>query len=387
MRRRRDFLPFHTPSITEAEIAEVVAALREGWISTGPRVPRFEREFATAVGAPHALALNSGTAALHLALEAVGVGAGDEVIVPAMTFAATAEVVIHLGARPVFADCRPDTLLADPAAVEAAVTEKTKAIIPVHHSGQACEMDPILELARERGLRVIEDAAHAFPASYRGRPVGSLGDAAAFSFYATKTLAVGEGGMLTAADEALARRARIMSLHGISRGGQFRYRKEGTWRYEIEAPGYKYNMAEPQAAIGLVQLARAGEMLARRREIARRYIEGFSDTDQLETPVVLPEREHAWHLFVVRLRTEALPIGRDRFIEELRARNIGASVHFIPLHRMPYYANTFGLRAEMFPNAEAAYHRIVSLPIWPGMSDADADDVIAAVHDVLASAS
>lgn len=363
----------------------MVEALRERWISTGPRVRAFEEAFAEQVGVPHAVAVNSGTAALHLALEAVGVRAGDEVIVPIMTFAATAESVLYLQAKPVFVDCHPDSLLIDERLVEAALTSRSRALIPVHYSGQACDMDPVLEIAGENDLRVIEDAAHAFPAFYRGRKIGSIGDATAFSFYATKPLAAGEGGMLTTSSKDVARRAKVMSLHGISHGGEYRYRKEGTWRYEIEAPGFKYNMPELQAALGLVQLRRSEALLARRAEIAARYMKGLADVGQIELPLVLPDRTHAWHLFVIRLRTEMLSIDRDRFIEELRERNIGASVHFIPLHRQPYYASRFELLAEDFPNAENAYHRIVSLPIWPDMGETDVDDVILAVRDIVNS--
>jgi dTDP-4-amino-4,6-dideoxygalactose transaminase len=383
LRKRVSFLPFHVPSVTEAEIEAVTEALREKWISSGPRVRAFEQAFAEAVGAKHAVALNSGTAALHLALEALGIGEGDDVVVPVMTFAATAEVVVHLGARPVFVDCFPDSLLLDADKLEAAATPRAKAVVPVHFAGQACDMDEILAFARGKGLAVVEDAAHAFPAAYRGRNIGTIGDATAFSFYSTKPLAAGEGGMLTTDDESIARRVKIMSLHGMSFGGEYRYRKEGTWRYEITAPGFKYNLPELQAALGLVQLRRREELLAKRKALAERYNAGLGDLNELEPPPVLPERRHAWHLFVIRLRTETLKIDRDRFIEELRERNIGTSVHFIPLHRQPYYRDTFGLRPEDFPNAETAYHRIVSLPLWPDMTPEDAADVVTAVRDII----
>ena len=331
------------------------------------------------------MAVNSCTAAMHLALEAIGVSPGDEVVVPDMTFAATAEVVVYLGARPVFVDCHPDSLLINEENLEAAITPRTKAIMPVHYAGQACEMDAILELARQKKIKVIEDAAHAFPASYKDRIVGAIGHATAFSFYATKPLAVGEGGMLTTDDEAVAERARIMSLHGMTRGGKHRYEKEGTWRYELQEVGFKYNMPELQAALGLVQLNRRQELQSRRIAIANRYVESFSGIDAIQTPGVLKGRSHAWHLFVVQLNTDLLSIDRDRFIEELKARSIGSSVHFIPLHRQPVYLKKFGLRSEDFPNAEAAYHRIVSLPIWPDMSDADVDDVITAIREIVVS--
>ncbi|HUX06343.1 MAG TPA: DegT/DnrJ/EryC1/StrS aminotransferase family protein [Acidobacteriota bacterium] len=383
MRARDTFLPFHNPSIGEDEISAVVEALREGWISSGPRVKQFEEEFAVAVGTSYAIAVNSGTAALHLALEALGVGEGDEVIIPVMTFAATAEAAIYLGARPVFVDCRPDSLQVDERGIARALTARTKAIVAVHYGGQACEMDPILELAKTSSIAVVEDAAHSFPASYKGRKVGTLGDAAAFSFYATKTLAVGEGGMLTTNDVAIARRAGIMRLHGITHGGEFRDKKEGTWNYSIESAGYKYNMPELQAAIGLVQLRRQGELLARRIEISNRYRRGLAGLEAVELPEVLAEREHAWHLFVIKLRLEMLAIDRDSFIEALRERKIGASVHFIPLHMQRYYADRYGLSAADFPGAEAAFSRVLSLPIWPGMSDEDVDDVVTAVKETV----
>ena len=383
MRARDTFLPFHNPSIGEDEISAVVEALREGWISSGPRVKQFEEEFAVAVGTSYAIAVNSGTAALHLALEALGVGEGDEVIIPVMTFAATAEAAIYLGARPVFVDCRPDSLQVDERGIARALTARTKAIVAVHYGGQACEMDPILELAKTSSIAVVEDAAHSFPASYKGRKVGTLGDAAAFSFYATKTLAVGEGGMLTTNDVAIARRAGIMRLHGITHGGEFRDKKEGTWNYSIESAGYKYNMPELQAAIGLVQLRRQGELLARRIEISNRYRRCLAGLEAVELPEVLAEREHAWHLFVIKLRLEMLAIDRDSFIEALRERKIGASVHFIPLHMQRYYADRYGLSAADFPGAEAAFSRVLSLPIWPGMSDEDVDDVVTAVKETV----
>jgi len=272
--------------------------------------------------------------------------------------------------------------LLDETRLEDAVTTRTKAVVPVHYAGQACGMAPIIEIARRHGIAVVEDAAHAFPASYRGETVGSLGDAAAFSFYATKTLAAGEGGMLATDNHAVARRARIMRLHGITHGGEYRDKREGTWDYNIETAGFKYNMPELQAAIGLVQLRRREELLKRRSAIAQRYLNGFSSIEQIELPPVLPEREHAWHLFVIRLRTETLSIDRAEFIRELRERNIGASVHFIPLHLHPYYAELTGHKPGDFPDAEAAFERIISLPIWPGMCEADVDRVIEAVRDV-----
>lgn len=379
---RATFLPFHMPSITEAEISEVVTALRDGWITSGPRVRLFEAAFAEVIGARYAVAVNSCTAALHLALEAFGVGPGDEVVIPAMTFAAAAEVVLHLGAKPVFCDVDPDTLLAGPEHIEPAVTSKTKVAIPTHHSGQPCDMDGIMDLARRRGFKVLDDAAHCFPVQFNGRFVGTHADATAFSFYSTKTLACGEGGMLTTADEAVAKRARLMTTHGMTVDGGARFKKEGTWFYDIAAPGFKCNLPELSAALGLAQLGRRDELLAARARIAARYTEAFRDHPIVRPPVVLTGRGHCWHLYVIQLETEQMSIERNRFIEELKLRNIGASVHFTPLYRHSFYRELLGDDPQKFPGCERAYRRIVSLPIWPGMTDGDVDDVIVAVWEI-----
>lgn len=376
---RSEFLPFAPPAIGEEEIAEVVAALRSGWLTTGPRTARFESEFAARVGSPGALGLNSCTSALHLALKALGVGPGDEVITSTMTFVSTVNVIEHAGARPVLVDVEPDTLNLDPAAVERALTSRTRAIVPVHFAGHPAEMDPIRELAAARGIAIVEDAAHAIPASYRGIPVGRGPNPVAFSFYATKNLTTGEGGMLTGNEEFLAR-ARVLSLHGMDRDGWKRYARGGRWFYEVVEPGYKCNMTDIQAALGLVQLRRLDEMQCRRREIVARYNAALSGTDALELPAARPHVEHAWHLFVIRLRLEALRIDRARFIDELAARNIGTSVHFIPVHLHPWYRERI---RERFPVAEESYQRTVSLPLHPGLSDGDVDDVVDAVHDVI----
>lgn len=373
---------FHAPSIGEAEIAAVVDVLRSGWLTTGPRVKEFERAFAAAVGAPFAVALNSATAALHLALEASGVGPGDEVIVPTMTFAATAEVVLYLGARPVLADCDPDTLNLDPAQVERLRTARTRAVIPVHYAGRPCDLDAIA--ARSAGLRIIEDAAHSFPCTYRGRPVGSISDFTCFSFYATKTITTGEGGMVTTADEDAARRIRLMSLHGISGDAWKRYTSEGSWYYEVVAPGMKYNLTDLAAALGLVQLARADEFLRARRHIAARYSDAFAGCDAVRLPPPAAEGEHAWHLYPIRLQLDRLTLTRAEFIAALKAEGIGCSVHFIPLHHHPYYRDQHGYRAESFPHAAAAYQELVSLPIYPGLTDDDVDRVADVVLDLVA---
>ena len=381
---RDDWVPFHQPSIGEEEIEAVVETLRSGWLTTGPRVKQFERQFADFVGAEHAVAVNSCTAALHLALEAAGVRAGDEVIIPTITFAATGEVVTYLNARPVLVDCDADTLTIDPTEVERAVTPRTKAIIPVHFGGQPCEMDALCDIAKRHGLVVIEDAAHALPAGFAGRRVGTIGDLTCFSFYATKTITTGEGGMITTARDDYAARMRMMSLHGLSRDAWTRYAAEGSWRYDIVAAGYKYNLTDIAAALGLVQLKRCNDLWAARSRIAAVYDAAFGGMPEIRIPVQRPRRQHAWHLYVIQLELERLRITRDDFVQALRARNIGCSVHFIPLHLHSYY-DAQGWSADMFPRATAAFERIVSLPLSPSMSDQAIGRVIDAVTDVVRS--
>jgi dTDP-4-amino-4,6-dideoxygalactose transaminase len=378
---RDTFLPFSPPFLGEEEVDEVVAALRSGWISRGPRTAAFEEAFADRVGAPAALALNSCTAGLHLSLLVHGIGPGDEVVVPTMTFCASANVVEHVGARPVLVDVEPDTLTVDPAAVEAALTERTRAVVVVHYAGHPAEMDALEGLAADHGLALVEDAAHAVPAAFRGRPVGSRGSLASFSFYATKNLTTGEGGMLTG-DPELVERARILGLHGMSRDAWKRYDGEGSWYYEVVAPGYKYNMTDVQAALGLRQLERLDGMQRRRREVVARYEAAFGGRPELRLPV---EREHvdsSWHLYPLRL-TGAAPVGRDAFIRGLTGRRIGTSVHYIPLHLHPWYRERYGYVEEDFPVAQSAYEGLVSLPLHPGLSDRDVDDVVEAVEGVL----
>jgi len=380
---RTTFLSFALPHITQAEVDEVIDTLRSGWLSTGPKTKRFEREFAEAVGAPYAIAVNSATAALHLALDALGIGLGDEVIVPVYTFTSTAAVVEHCHARPVFVDVDPVTCNIDPTQLEAAITPCTRAVMVVHIAGLPAEMDATLAIAHAHGIPVIEDAAHAFPAKYRGRMVGTIGDLTAFSFYATKTLATGEGGMLTTANAEYAQRAAIMALHGISRDAWKRYSAEGSWFYEVLEPGYKYNMPDIAAALGLHQLARREWLLERRRAIAMRYHEAFSQMPELEPPPNPTHVEHAWHLYMLRLRPERLSITRDDCIRALTEAKIGTSVHFIPLHLHPYYRTTYHLAPQDFPNALDSYAREISLPIYPGMTDDDVADAIAAVEGIV----
>jgi perosamine synthetase len=375
-------LPFHLPLIEEEEIQAVVQVLQSAWITTGPKAKQFEQAFAEYVGARHAVAVNSGTAALHLALDAIGLEEGDEVLVPTMTFAATAEVVLYFKARPVLVDCCPDSFNMDPVEAEKAITPRTKAMIPVHFAGHPCEMDRLQSVARASALRLIEDAAHALPARYKGRMVGTIGDITCFSFYATKTITTGEGGMATTENEEYANRMRIMSLHGISKDAWKRYTAEGTWRYEILEAGYKYNLTDLQAALGLTQLAKCQRMWERRAALAGRYRRGLEPMDAFRLPQVNADVQHAWHLFVVLVNPEALRIHRDQVIEELRQRGIGTSVHFIPLHLHPYYQRRWGYRNGQFPVSEYYFERCISLPLYPRMTDDDADRVIQALRDI-----
>jgi perosamine synthetase len=376
------FLPFYVPDITEDEIQAVVETLRSGWLTTGAKARQFEEDFARYIGCPHAVAVNSGTAALHLALDAVGVKEGDEVIVPTMTFAATAEVVLYLKAKPVLVDCQPDTLNLDPNQIEKVLTPKTKAIIPVHIAGQPCDMGRILEIARNDDLKVIEDAAHALPARYQGHMIGTVGDITCFSFYATKTITTGEGGMATTENPEWSERMRVMSLHGISRDAWKRYTAEGSWYYEILYPGYKYNLTDVAAALGIQQLKKCEHFWNLRQRCVKWYNEGFKDVPEITAPYVSADVQHAWHLYVIQLNLEQLRISRNEFIDQLRAANIGTSVHFIPLHLHPYYRDTFGYRPQDCPSASAVFERIISLPLYPKMTEAEVQRVIEAVRTI-----
>ena len=376
------FIPFALPDIERSEIDLVTQVLQSGWITTGNRTREFEAAFAQAVGAKHAAAVNSCTAAMHLALEALGLERGDEVITSPYTFAATAEVIRYFDARPVLVDVDGRCLNIDPGGIERAITPKTKAILPIHIAGLPAEMDEIGAIAARHGLPVIEDAAHAFPTSYRGRPIGSISKVTCFSFYATKTITTAEGGMICTDDDEIAERCRIMSLHGISRDAWKRYTAEGSWYYEIVAPGFKYNMTDVAAALGLGQLRRAEGMWARRREIADRYNRAFSASTHLQTPHDRTDCRHAWHLYMLRLNLDRLAIDRAVFIEELRKRGIGASVHFIPLHIHPYYRETYGYSENDFPVAHREFQREVSLPIYSKMSDEEVNRVISAVLEI-----
>ncbi len=380
---RKSYLVFGSPDIREAEIREVEATLRSGWLGTGPRVARFEEAFREYTGARFAMALNSCTAGLHLAMIAVGVKAGDEVITTPMTFASTANAIFHLGAKPVFADCRRDTLCIDPAEVERHVTPRTRAIVPVHFAGRAAEMDRLTAIARTRDLRIVEDAAHAIETVAQGRKVGTIGDCTAFSFYVTKNVVTGEGGMVTTQDPEIADWIKIAGLHGLSRDAWKRYSDEGYRHYQVVFPGFKYNMMDMQAAIGIHQLARVTTGLARRELIWRRYREAFADLPLRIPPEPPAGDRHARHLFVVLLDLERLRRSRDEVLQALHAEGIGAGVHYLPLHLHPCYRERLGHREGDFPNTEWVGERTLSLPFSTKLSDADVEDVIHALRKVL----
>jgi perosamine synthetase len=377
------FLPFHAPSVGDEEIRSVVETLRSGWLTTGAKVSKFEEDFAKYVGSRCALAVNSCTAALHLALDAVGIKEGDEVIVPTMTFAATAEVVLYFRAKPVLVDCEPDTLNIDVEQIERNITRHTKAIIPVHFGGQPCDMDRIVSIARKHDLKVIEDAAHSLPASYKGKMIGTIGDITCFSFYATKTITTGEGGMATTDNPEWSDRMRIMSLHGISKDAWNRYSAEGSWYYEVLFPGFKYNLTDVAAALGAEQLKKADHFWRVRERLAGLYNERLADVPEIATPVLSSDVQHAWHLYVIQLELERLHLDRNQFINALKEKGIGTSVHFIPLHLHPFYRDSFGYSPGDFPVASAAYQRIVSLPIYPKMTQQDIDRVTDAVRTIV----
>ena len=380
------FLPFAQPDIGEEEIAEVVDSLRSGWITTGPKTRRFEADFADYLGGGlYAVAVNSATAGLHLALEAAGIRSGDEVITTPYTFTATAEVIRYLGADPVFVDIDPGTFNIDADKIEAAITDRTRAIIPVHFAGLPCEMDKILSIARNHDLHVIEDAAHSLPTKYQHKTIGTLeSDISVFSFYATKTITTGEGGMVVTWNKEFAERMRVMRLHGISQDVFDRYSStQPSWYYEVEAPGFKYNMTDISAAIGLHQLKKVDVFHTRRTWIAEQYNKAFLDLPiKLPSPAS-PDDQHAWHLYVVQLKQKQLSITRDEFISQMAQSGIGTSVHFIPLHLQPYWRDRYGYSPDDFPVSNKVYPTVVSLPIYPKMTDEDVARVINAVKTIL----
>jgi dTDP-4-amino-4,6-dideoxygalactose transaminase len=396
-------VPFHRPQITDAEIAEVVESLRSGWLTTGPRVKRFEEEFAACVGGRHAVAVNSCTAALHLAVEALGLSRGDAVLVPTMTFAATAEIVRYRGAIPILVDVDPVTLHMDLGDAERkvdlfrrgvlppAVSRATRivGILPVHVGGVMMDIGRLRRFAQKHSLWIVEDAAHSFPSAWRpgpGEPWQRCGEETAditcFSFYANKTITTGEGGMAVTGSPELADRMRLMSLHGLSHDAWGRYTGNGSWDYRILAPGYKYNMTDLAGSIGLAQLERAEEMRRAREDRAHRYLENLRDVDEIELPEEDPDRMHAWHLFPIRLRLDALAVDRNEFIAELKGEGIGTSVHWRPLHFHPYYEETYGWTRSDFPAASRVWERLVSLPLFPDMRDEEQDRVVSAVRAI-----
>jgi dTDP-4-amino-4,6-dideoxygalactose transaminase len=380
------FLPFALPDIGEEEIAEVVDTLRSGWVTTGPKTKRFEEDFTAFLGDPslQSLAVNSATAGLHLALEALGIGPGDEVITTTHTFTATAEVVRYLGADVVLVDIDPATLCIDPQAVEAAITPRTKAILPVHYAGLSADMPALLAIAKKHGLRVVEDAAHALPTTCGGKLIGTLdSDVTVFSFYANKTITTGEGGMVVTRNPELANRMKVMRLHGMSRDAFDRFTaKVPSWYYEIVAPGFKYNLTDIAAALGLQQLKRANAFQQKREALAQQFNTALADLPLITPPLPAPGDLHAWHLYVVRL-VDGVALHRDRFIEALYDAGIGCSVHYIPLHLQPYWRDRYALKPEAFPYSQKAFERMVSLPLYTRMTDADVQRVVQAVRAAL----
>lgn len=398
----RKFIPFARPCVGEEEIQSVVDTMRSGWLTTGPKTLEFEKAFSLAVNCRHAMAVNSATAGLHLALEALGVGQGDLVIVPTWTFTATAEVVHYLGAIPVFLDVKTETLNIDAGLIESKIADlartqmrSPRAVIPVHFSGQACEMEEIMSLSKTCSFKVIEDAAHAFPCTVKSasatddkvitRNVGSVGDATVFSFYATKTIATGEGGMVTTECAKTADRIRLMRLHGINKSVWNRYNSNSpAWKYEIVEAGYKYNLTDVASSIGITQLRKANSFLSKREEISRIYNEAFKNVPCLEIPVKRnPDDVHSWHLYVVRLNLEMIRVGRDQFIQEMSDRGVGCSVHFIPLHLQPYWRDRYQLNPSDFPVASREFERSLSLPIYPSMTEEEISVVVDSVLEVV----
>lgn len=378
-----DFLPYNLPDIGDDEVGAVTEVLRSGWLAPGPRVRAFEAEFAAWTGAKHAVALDSATAGMHLALVALGIGPGDEVITTPTTFAATVNVIVHTGATPVLADIGIDDFCIDAAAVEGALTPRTKALMPVHHGGSACRMPELIELARPRGIRVVEDAAHALGTAIGARAIGTFGDATVFSFYPTKNVTSGRGGMLTTDDDELAERCRLLALHGMSNDAWDRYTARGSWAYQVLAPGYNYAMSDFQAALGHAQFARIGAFQDARRRLAERYNARFASVPEVIAPSERGGTTHAWHLYVLRLRPGSLDIGRDAVISKLKERGIGTSVHFIPIHHHPYYREAYGWAPGDFPVADAAFEGMLSLPLYTRMSESDVDRVADAVEGIV----
>jgi len=380
---RNEFLPPFRPNLGKEEINEVVDTLKSGWITTGPKVNRFEEAIKKYIGCQEAIAVSSCTEGLELCLLAAGIGRGDEVITSPLTFVSTANIILHQGAKPVFVDIDKETLNIEHSKIEKAITKRTKAIISVHYGGQPCDLERILKIAKRYNLRVIEDAAHAIGAEYKGKKIGTISDFTVFSFYAAKNLTTAEGGMICLQDKKLAERLKILSLHGISKDAWKRYSAEGSWYYEVLEPGYKSNMTDIQASLGIHQLRKLEKFIKRKEEIARLYNRTLGQMPEIIIPKVKNNIRPAWYLYPILLNTDLLKIDRSNFIEALKAENIGTSVHFIPVHLHPYYKKTFGFKMGDFPNSEYVYERIISLPIHSSMTLKDAKDVITAIKKII----
>jgi dTDP-4-amino-4,6-dideoxygalactose transaminase len=384
---RETFLPFARPGLGEEEIAEVADTLRSGWITTGPKVERFTEQFSDYVGGRFAVPVSSATAGLHVALLALGVGPGDEVVTTPMTFVATLNTIVHCGAIPVLADIDASTLNVHVEEIERRLTPRTKAIVPVHYVGQPVDLDPILELAASRGIAVLEDAAHAVGAEYKGRRIGSFPTTSVFSFHPNKNMTTGEGGMVVTEDEGVFERASLLKFHGMDKESWKRFAKSGSPRYDVAVPGFKYNMMDIQAALGLHQLRRLDGFLRERERLAARYEVGLANLPGLILPQRVPYPvRHAWHLYTPLVDVDRLKIDRDGFMAKLKERNIGTGLHYTAAHEFSYYASRFGWKPEDYPEAHFVSDRIVSLPLFPGLADADQDDAIGAIRDVLAEA-
>lgn len=378
---RKQFLPYCLPDVSESEIEEVVLTLKSGWLAKGPRTLEFEKQFAEYVGSKYAVGMNSCTAALHVALLTAGIGPGDEVITTPMTFAASVNTIIHTGAKPVFVDIEPETGCINTDEIVGKISNKTKAIVPVHYSGQACDLDKLYEIADRYKLFISEDAAHAISTFYKGKMIGHQSKGAvSFSFYATKNLSTGEGGMLVTDNEEIANKARVLVTHGMSRNAWNRYSKDGTWMYDIEMPGFKYNMFDLQAALGLSQLSRLKVMQERREKIASKYNNAFKNITGIRIPKIKNfTTTHSWHLYTLNISPDELTINRNQFVQTLNSYNVGTSVHFIPVHLMTAYRKSFGFKEGDFPQAEKWFENVISLPLYPSMTDEDVDYVISLV--------
>ena len=380
-----ELLPFHQASIGEEEVKEIIQTLNSGWLTTGQKTRLFEKTFADYIGCKHAIGLNSCTAGLHLSLVVSGVSSGDEVITSPITFPATTNVIVHQNAKPVFVDVEPETLNINCSEIESKINNSTKAILPVHFAGHPCDMDAIISLAQKHNLTVIEDAAHALESKYHGNKIGAIGNFTAFSFYATKNITTGEGGMLTTNDDNYADKLRILSLHGISKNAWKRYGKEGFQHWELLMPGYKYNMFDVQASLGIHQIKKVESFLNRRVQIVKKYNDAFEKTEEIQ--LLKPESniKHAHHLYVIVIKTENLKVSRDEVLNEIQKRGIGVAVHFRSLHLQPFFKQHFNYKKGMFPQAEYLSDRVISLPLYPKMTDEDVSRVIETVLGVLHS--